>query len=62
MYDGAATDAGPQIIATASDYVDTPVVFRQYSCPSCWIALSSAVVPVDHPDHAATLGRLTVTA
>ncbi|WIX98151.1 hydantoinase B/oxoprolinase family protein [Amycolatopsis mongoliensis] len=61
VYDGAATEAGPQIIASASDYVDTPVVFRQYCCPSCWTALSSAVVPVDHPDHAATLGKLTVT-
>lgn len=60
VHDGAATEAGPQIIATATDYVDTPVVFRQYCCPSCWTAVSSAVVPVDHPDHAATLGRLTV--
>lgn len=62
VYDGAPTDAGPQIIATAGDYVDAPVVFRQYSCPSCWTALSSAVVPADHPDAATTLGRLTVTA
>jgi N-methylhydantoinase B len=62
VYDGAPTDAGPQIIATAADYVDAAVVFRQYSCPSCWTALSSAVVPADHPDDAATLGRLTVTA
>ncbi|MEK6439020.1 hydantoinase B/oxoprolinase family protein [Pseudonocardia sp. T1-2H] len=62
VYDGPPTDAGPQIIATAADYVDAPVVFRQYSCPSCWTALSSAVVPADHPDHATTLGRLTVTA
>jgi N-methylhydantoinase B len=62
VYDGAPTDAGPQIIATACDYVDTPVVFRQYSCPSCWTALSSAVVPADHPDVATGLGRSTVTA
>ncbi|GAA4539010.1 hydantoinase B/oxoprolinase family protein [Pseudonocardia xishanensis] len=62
VYDGAPTDAGPQIIATAADYVDAPVVFRQYCCPSCWTALSSAVVPADHPDAATTLGRLTVTA
>lgn len=62
VHDGPATEAGPQILATAADYVDAPVVFRQYSCPSCWTALSSAVVPVDHPDHAATLGRRTVSA
>lgn len=61
VYDGPPADAGPQIIAVAADYVDAPVVFRQYSCPSCWTALSSAVVPADHPDHATTLGRLTVT-
>ncbi|MEU6696398.1 hydantoinase B/oxoprolinase family protein [Pseudonocardia sp. NPDC046786] len=61
VYDGPPTAAGPQIIAVAADYVDAPVVFRQYSCPSCWTALSSAVVPADHPDHATTLGRLTVT-
>jgi N-methylhydantoinase B len=28
VHDGAPTEAGPQIIATASDYVDTAVVFR----------------------------------
>nr|WP_255425288.1 hypothetical protein [Pseudonocardia petroleophila] len=49
-YEGPATDAGPQIIATASDYVDAPVVFRQYCCPGCWTAVWSAVVPADHVD------------
>ncbi|MFD4248897.1 hydantoinase B/oxoprolinase family protein [Amycolatopsis thermoflava] len=49
VYEGPATDAGPQIIANAADYVDAPVVFRQYCCPSCWTALYSAVVPADHP-------------
>ncbi|MFC4948774.1 hydantoinase B/oxoprolinase family protein [Pseudonocardia sp. GCM10023141] len=53
-YEGPATDAGPQIIATASDYVDAPVVFRQYCCPGCWTAVHSAVVPADHVD---ALGR-----
>ncbi|MBB4688747.1 hydantoinase B/oxoprolinase family protein [Amycolatopsis jiangsuensis] len=61
VYDGAPTEAGPQILATASDYIDAPVVFRQYSCPSCWTALWSGVVPADHPDLATGLGRLTVT-
>jgi len=49
VYEGPATDAGPQIIANAADYVDAPVVFRQYCCPSCWTAVYSAVVPAAHP-------------
>ncbi|MCW0213072.1 MAG: hydantoinase B/oxoprolinase family protein [Pseudonocardia sp.] len=61
VYEGPSTDAGPQMIADPADYVDTPIVFRQYSCPSCWTALYSGVVPADHPDGAATIGRLTVT-
>ena len=60
VYEGPSSDAGPQILATPSDYVDDPVVFRQYCCPSCWTALYSAVVPADHPHRAAALGR-TVT-
>ena len=59
LYEGPPTDAGPQILAVAADYVDAPVVFRQYSCPSCWTALYSAVVPANHRDAVATLGRLT---
>ena len=50
LYEGPPTDAGPQILATAADYVDAPVVFRQYCCPSCWTAVYSAVVPADHRD------------
>ena len=50
LYEGPPTDAGPQILATAADYVDAPVVFRQYCCPSCWTAMYSAVVPADHRD------------
>ncbi len=45
LYEGPPTGAGPQIIANAADYVDAPVVFRQFSCPGCWTALYSAVVP-----------------
>jgi len=50
LYEGPPTDAGPQILADATDYVDAPVVFRQYCCPSCWTAIYSAVVPADHRD------------
>ena len=53
--------SGPQIIANPADYVDTPVVFRQYCCPGCWTALYSAVVPAGHTDTMTTLGRLTAT-
>ena len=58
-YEGPSTDAGPQIIADPADYVDEAIVFRQYCCPSCWTALYSAVVPADHTDTVASLGRLT---
>ena len=60
-YEGPSAEAGPQIIADPADYVDAPVVFRQYCCPSCWTALYSAVVPAGHTDTVASLGRLTVT-
>lgn len=61
VHDGPPSAAGPQITAVAADYVDAPVVFRQYCCPGCWTALSSAVVPADHPAALATVGRLTAT-
>jgi N-methylhydantoinase B len=51
IYEGPSTDAGPQILADPTDYVDAPVVFRQYCCPGCWTAVYSAVVPADHVDH-----------
>ena len=59
VHEGPSTEAGPQIIANPADYVDAPVVFRQYCCPSCWTALYSGVVPADHRDTVANLGRLT---
>jgi N-methylhydantoinase B len=61
-YEGPAAEAGPQIIANPADYVDAPVVFRQYCCPSCWTALYSAVIPAGHIDTVATLGRLTTAS
>jgi N-methylhydantoinase B len=61
VYEGPPTEAGPQIIANPADYVDTPVVFRQYCCPGCWTALYSAVVPAGHTDTMTALGRLTAT-
>jgi N-methylhydantoinase B len=61
-YQGAAAEAGPQILGHPEDYVDAPVSFRQYCCPGCWTAIYSAVVPADHQDDAATLSRLVPTA
>ena len=57
-YDGPASDAGPQVVADAADYVDDAVVFRQYSCPGCLTAIWSSIVPVGHPDHVSKLDRL----
>ena len=51
MHEGPTTDAGPQMLADPADYVDDPVVFRQYTCPGCATALYSAVVPALHVDH-----------
>jgi N-methylhydantoinase B len=59
VYEGPPAEAGPQILADPADYVDAPVVFRQYYCPGCWTALYSAVVPASHTDTVTTLGRLT---
>jgi N-methylhydantoinase B len=59
VHEGPSAEAGPQILADPADYVDAPVVFRQYCCPSCWTALYSAVVPAGHTDTVTTLGRLT---
>jgi N-methylhydantoinase B len=60
VHEGPPTEAGPQIVADPADYVDAPVVFRQYCCPGCWTALYSAVVPAAHADTTTTLGRLTM--
>jgi N-methylhydantoinase B len=60
-YEGPSTEAGPQIIADPANYVDAPIVFRQYCCPSCWTALYSAVVPAGHTDTVTSLGQLTAT-
>ena len=33
LYEGPSAEAGPQIIADPADYVDAPIVFRQYCSP-----------------------------
>jgi N-methylhydantoinase B len=43
---GPAAAAGPAVCATPEIYIDDPVEFRQYVCPSCWTALKSVVALV----------------
>ena len=57
-YDGPPEEAGPQVTARAADYVDEPVVFRQYCCPNCWTAVYTSIVPASHADHVSALERL----
>lgn len=57
-YDGAPSEAGPQVTSDHTHYVDDEVVFRQFCCPGCWTALYSTIVPVDHPDHARMIATL----
>jgi N-methylhydantoinase B len=59
-YEGPSAEAGPQIIADPADYVDAPIVFRQYCCPSCWTALYSAVVPAGHIDTVTSIPVMAV--
>jgi N-methylhydantoinase B len=61
VFEGASTDAGPQITSDPGTYVDDEVVFRQLCCPGCWTAVYSAVVPKNHPDHVSDLGRFALT-
>ena len=39
-------------------YVDRAVHFRQYCCPGCFTAISTAVVPVDHVDDVTRTSRV----
>jgi N-methylhydantoinase B len=58
LYEGPSSAAGPQVTSDPTEYVDTPVVFRQQCCPGCWTAIYSGIVPADHPDHVAELAQL----
>ena len=61
-FEGPSSMAGPQVTSDPTEYVDAPVVFRQLSCPGCWTAFYSSIVPADHPDHALDLARLLPAA
>lgn len=56
-YDGRPSEAGPRVVEDTSLYVDDEVVFRQLCCPSCSVALSSAVVPTRHTDDVRQISR-----
>ena len=43
-------------------YVDGAVHFRQYCCPGCAVAVSTAVVPVDHVDDVTRTSRVLADA
>ena len=57
-YEGASSEAGPNVHGEPSVYVDEAVVFRQLSCPRCATAIFSSIVPADHADHAIQLAEL----
>lgn len=47
-HEGNPAEAGPQICPDSTLFIDHKVVFRQYYCPSCYVAISTEVVPVEH--------------
>jgi N-methylhydantoinase B len=61
-YEGPVSDAGPQVVDGAGEYVDREVHFRQYLCPGCFTAISTAVVPVDHVDDITRTSRVLADA
>ncbi|MHC1559946.1 hydantoinase B/oxoprolinase family protein [Actinomycetospora sp. C-140] len=61
-YEGPVSDAGPQVVDGAGEYVDREVHFRQYCCPGCFTAVSTAVVPVDHVDDVTRTSRVLADA
>ena len=57
FFQGETSLAGTQVTAHPADYVDDEVVFRQLSCPGCYTAVYSGVVPAAHTDHVLALDR-----
>ena len=45
VFEGSPSEAGPQVWPEPSTYIDARVVFRQYYCPGCYVALLTQVVP-----------------
>jgi N-methylhydantoinase B len=61
-HEGPVSEAGPQVVDAAGEYVDREVHFRQYCCPGCFTAISTAVVPVDHVDDVTRTSRVLADA
>jgi N-methylhydantoinase B len=49
--EGPPSLAGPQIHGDPQNFVDAPIVFRQFSCPGCATSLLTEVVPDADPGH-----------
>jgi N-methylhydantoinase B len=47
--EGTPSQAGPQIRGTPNLFVDEEVVFRQWCCPGCQVALLTEIVPAGEP-------------
>jgi N-methylhydantoinase B len=45
------SEAGPQIRRKPELYVDEEIVFRQWCCPGCFVALQTEVVPAGEPTY-----------
>lgn len=56
-FEGPTSHAGPHVTATPEDYVDGDVVFRQLSCPGCYTAIYTGVVPAAHTNHVVAIDR-----
>ncbi|PQP22805.1 hydantoinase B/oxoprolinase family protein [Rhodococcus opacus] len=57
FFEGPSALAGPHVTAHPENYVDAEVVFRQLSCPNCYTAIYSGVVPSTHTDNVLDLDR-----
>ncbi len=44
-HEAPSSEAGPHIRGNPQEFVDMPVVFRQFCCPGCYVALLSEIVP-----------------
>lgn len=60
-FEGATSFAGPHVTNDPGYYVDDEVVFRQLSCPECYTAVYSGVVPATHTDHVSEISRYVST-
>jgi N-methylhydantoinase B len=47
LHEGPSAEAGPHIRGEPREFVDMAVVFRQFCCPGCYVALLSEIVPAE---------------